>query len=312
MNRINKEYNFFPYLGAKGGEIIITAISELLHSVDVEVYLEPFAGSAKVFSYILREWRSRVVSHLNDKNGLIANLWKCIATNNPKIREEFLEKISISHHSSEMHRIARQEVWPYLKGEKKVDIFAPEPLLAWATWFLLCASFNGLIDGVYGIRKKGILDGSQTEPQKFQAYRDAMIVQIGRISDCQIHNSDALSFLTKFNPKTKTPGLMAYIDPPYTGGVNGKSTGKADQGWYGGYTETDLVNLLDFLSDEYQGNFILSNYPSAILDEHIERAGWKFRDIEMLCNASSKGGKKIERLVWNFDRRGQRKLFQVL
>lgn len=73
-------------------------------------------------------------------------------------------------------------------------------------------------------------------------------------------------------------------------------------GHYGGYTEDDYENLLRSLPG-LAGKFLLSSYPSEILNKYIEANGWKFRDIEMhLSVGKDKAGeRKIERLVWNYD-----------
>ena len=57
---------------------------------------------------------------------------------------------------------------------------------------------------------------------------------------------------------------FVYADPPYI---------DADQAHYAGYTEDDFTNLLKQLA-RMKGKFLLSSYPSAVLDQHIKENGW--------------------------------------
>ena len=88
---------------------------------------------------------------------------------------------------------------------------------------------------------------------------------------------------------TDTPTTFHYIDPPYF---------NADMGHYGGYTESDFVNLLDVLS-RVEGKFMLSSYPSDILADYTARNGYHTINIEMTRSAG--GGKKTEGLTMNYN-----------
>mgnify|MGYP000864447207 FL=1 len=55
-----------------------------------------------------------------------------------------------------------------------------------------------------------------------------------------------------------------YVDPPYI---------DTHQGHYGGYTQKDYEQLLITLS-QVKGKFLLSSYPSAILEKYTEQNGW--------------------------------------
>ncbi len=55
-----------------------------------------------------------------------------------------------------------------------------------------------------------------------------------------------------------------YCDPPYI------AEQPVNQGHYAGFTPEDYIVLLDTLSN-IKGKFLLSNYPSTILDTYIKR-----------------------------------------
>lgn len=112
-----------------------------------------------------------------------------------------------------------------------------------------------------------------------------------RLEHAQIENNDACKVIASRD----TIDTFHYVDPPY---IN------SNQGHYGGYSEQDYRNLLDTLS-EAKGKFLLSSYPSKILDEYIEKHGWYSRAFDKPLSArKSEGnaprGRKIEMLTANY------------
>ena len=82
-----------------------------------------------------------------------------------------------------------------------------------------------------------------------------------------------------------------YVDPPYF---------QADMGHYGGYTIEDFEKLLQLLSS-IKGKFMLSSYPSEILNRYAFQNNWKMIEYEL--HRSAGGGRKVEVLTMNYHTR---------
>jgi len=105
-----------------------------------------------------------------------------------------------------------------------------------------------------------------------------------RLENTQIENNDALKVITSRDAED----AFHYIDPPY---IN------SNQGHYEGYTESDYLKLLDTLSG-IKGKFLLSSYPSEILDEYIQKNGWHSVRFEKPLSAQkAKEGQKRDRKI---------------
>lgn len=77
---------------------------------------------------------------------------------------------------------------------------------------------------------------------------------------------------------------FAYIDPPYI---------DSNQGHYGGYTHDHFIRDLNAVK-KMKGKFLLSSYPSDILNQYIVENGWYTKTIEKTLSASN-GAKLINR-----------------
>ena len=108
-----------------------------------------------------------------------------------------------------------------------------------------------------------------------------------RLDLTQIENIDAVKLI-----KSKdTEETFFYVDPPYI---------DSNQGHYGGYTKDHFVELLNALS-EIKGKFLLSSYPSDILNSFRKEFKWHSKEIHMSLSASNKKGRrKIEVLTNNY------------
>lgn len=105
-----------------------------------------------------------------------------------------------------------------------------------------------------------------------------------RLADTQIENNDALKVITSRDAED----AFHYVDPPYVG---------SNQGHYEGYTEEDYIKLLDTLS-EVKGKFLLSSYPSEILEQYIQKNGWHTICFEKPLSAQkAKAGQKRDRKI---------------
>ena len=86
-----------------------------------------------------------------------------------------------------------------------------------------------------------------------------------------------------------------YVDPPY---IN------VHQGHYSGYTEANYINLLKTLAS-IKGKFLLSSYPSDLLELYTTEFGWYSKTFDKPLSAQkAKAGKirkrKIEVLTANY------------
>ena len=104
----------------------------------------------------------------------------------------------------------------------------------------------------------------------------------------QIENRDALKVIKLWDTKD----TFFYCDPPYFNSA---------MGHYKGYTEQDFENLLKVLS-EIKGKFILSSYPSELIEKYTKKYKWHTQKIEGIPVSVSLGKRKMktEVLTGNF------------
>jgi DNA adenine methylase len=112
-----------------------------------------------------------------------------------------------------------------------------------------------------------------------------------RLENVQIENVDACKVIKSRDMKD----AFHYVDPPYI---------DSNQGHYGGYTKTDYKNLLDTL-EGVKGKFLLSSYPSKLLNKYTKKNGWHTIEFDKPLSArkavSGKArGRKVEVLTANF------------
>ena len=112
-----------------------------------------------------------------------------------------------------------------------------------------------------------------------------------------IEKRDAVDVIKTFDCKE----MFFYLDPPY---VSDGSIPKVNQGHYRGYTLEDYKRLLDTLSN-IEGKFLLSSYPSELLNDYIKKNNWHTKEIKRPLSSSKikEGGKrkiKTEVLTANY------------
>lgn len=157
---------------------------------------------------------------------------------------------------------------------------------AWA-FYIACNMGFACNPGSWGYDKYG---------KRVQSLRNKKIAFDGsiykRLENVQIENNDACKVIASRD----TEDAFHYVDPPY---IN------SDQGLYEGYTENDYRRLLETLST-VKGKFLLSSYPSDILDEYIQRNGWYTKQFGKPLSAvkgvagESRKSKKVEVLTANY------------
>lgn len=111
-----------------------------------------------------------------------------------------------------------------------------------------------------------------------------------RLECTQIECNDAIKVIESRN----TEDAFHYIDPPYI---------EVHQGHYAGYLRSDFEQLLKCL-ETIKGKFLLSTYPTDILEEYTKKNGWHTVMIDKpLGVAKAKGvarKRKVEVLTANY------------
>lgn len=236
------------------------------------LYCEPFFGGGAVF--FAKEPSN--VEVINDTNGELINFYKVIQT---KFRK--LERlIRITLHSREYHASA------------KVIIDNPhlfdEVTRAWAIWASTNQSFGSMIGSTWRC------DFKQNSSAKRLHYKrkDFDEQYSKRLEFTQIDCKDALQLIESLKDNKDA---FFYCDPPYF---------NSNQGSYKGYTEEDFEKLLKKLST-IKGKFLLSSYPSPLLEKYTAIHKWQTKKIEMQVrvqlNRLEKIKMKTEVLTANYE-----------
>ena len=87
----------------------------------------------------------------------------------------------------------------------------------------------------------------------------------------QIENYDACRVIELYD----TLDAFHYIDPPYI---------DSNQGHYDGYSREDFIRLLQCLS-KIKGKFLLSSYPSDLLNLYSKEFGWYTKEFKKPLSA---------------------------
>jgi DNA adenine methylase len=121
-----------------------------------------------------------------------------------------------------------------------------------------------------------------------------------RLQKVDIECADALRIIRSRDTKD----TFFYCDPPYVG---------SDCGHYDGYSIEDYQMLLEYLAN-IEGKFLLSSYPSDLLNKFRDEHQWEQREIEMAMNVNAKSmnrkARKTEVVTANYSLdHGQQELF---
>lgn len=237
-------------------------------------YNEPFFGGGAV--YFAK--KPSEIEFINDINGEMVNFYRTL-----KLKfEELKEEVDCTLHSEYQHKEARKI---YNSPLNHSDI-----LRAWSVWMLSKQSIYAILTNGWSVSiESNMAKSVQWSKEVFT------MLYARRLERTSIFSRDALNVIES----TDTTTTFHYIDPPYF---------NSDCGHYSGYSAEDFTRLLDLLSG-LQGKFLMSSYPSQILEEFTAKNNWRTISIEM--NKSSGEGKKIEVLTMNYANCGniQRTLF---
>lgn len=234
-----------------------------------KMYCEIFVGGAAVFF-------SKPASHievLNDTNKELINFYRQLQNNFIELEK----MINVTLHSRSLH----DDAWvvynkPHLFNEVK---------RAWAVWVLSVQSFSAMLDGSWGYDKT-----DNTTTKKISNKRREFTHEYAeRMQNVQLESADALYIISSRD----TPETFFYCDPPYF---------NSDMGHYDGYSEQDFENLLIALAN-VKGKFLLSSYPSPMLQKYCKANGWHFKCFEQGVSVAAKTGymkRKWEMLTANY------------
>lgn len=237
-----------------------------------KLYCEPFFGGGAVF---FSKPKSEI-EVINDTNGEIINFYKVTRKKFPQLQKE----IQSTLHSRKLHRKAK---FVYQNPDMFTDVER-----AWAVYMMAHQSFGSIIDSTWACGKK-----ENTTEKKFYRKKISFAkVYAERLEQVQIECRDALETIQTRDTKD----AFFYLDPPYFNSYLGH---------YGKYTEEDFEKLLQLLS-RIKGRFLLSSYPSPILEKYIRKNKWHSRKIDKaLCmaatNVAYKKKRKTEVLTGNYD-----------
>jgi len=266
MNKTNQKTPISYY----GGKVLM--LKHILPIIpEHEIYVEPFFGGGAVY------WAKEPVKCevINDVNMNIVNFYEVLKHNYFDLKR----KVDATLHSRETYKKAMIIYdCPWLFPEDEV-------VRAWAFWVVTNQGFACKI-GSWGYDKA---KRANTIANKVERFKEELS---DRLRFTQIEQNKAHKVIASRDSEN----TFVYADPPYIDTV---------QGHYGGYTEDHFRRDLEALAN-MKGKFLLSSYPSDILNEFIEKHGWKTMSVDKMLSASNgskltKRKRKTEVLTMNYD-----------
>jgi len=235
---------------------------------DHQLYSEPFAGGAA----LLFAKEPSEIEVINDLNKELINFYQVMKSDFVSLEK----KIRITLHSRTLHADAKVIYNnPHLFNNLE---------RAWAVWVLASQSFASMLDGTWGFDKTKNTTTKKIINKGVQFTEEYAI----RLQNVQLECADALYIIQSRD----TDHSFFYCDPPYF---------NSDCGHYTGYSEHDFERLLKLLAS-INGKFLLSSYPSDILERFAAKYGWKQKRVIQQVSVNKGAGKqKIECLTANYD-----------
>jgi DNA adenine methylase len=265
---MRKQINLRTPISYYGGKQKL-ATTVLSFIADHKLYCEPFLGGGAIFF----AKKPSKVEVINDTNKELINFYRVCKNR----FHDLSALVRVTLHSREEH----DNAWIIYNKPHLFD----EVRRAWAVWVLSTQSFSSMLDGSWGFDKS-----DDTTTRKISNKREEFAEQIAfRLQHAQIECADAL-YIIKSRDQADS---FFYCDPPYY---------NSNCGHYDGYTESDFEALLKVLAS-IKGKFILSSYPSELLQSFAKSKKWQMWSIEQGVSVNQKGGyvkRKIEVITANY------------
>jgi len=248
-------------------------LSDLLRLVPSHtIYIEPFFWGGSLY----RAKEPAPCEVINDVNSNVVNFYQVLKNKWPELEK----KIKATLHSRELYRKAH-----FIYDCPR--LFADDPVIrAWA--FYVCTNqwfLNKVWSRWYDKEKRSALNVQN----KIDLFGEDLIK---RIRYTQIEQNDACKVIKSRD----TENAFIYCDPPYI------NTNMGHYSW--SYSEKDFIILLETLA-QVKGKFLLSNFPSEILDSYIKKHNRYVKTFDKPLSASHnnktwKVRRKTEVLVANY------------
>jgi DNA adenine methylase len=223
-----------------------------------DLYGEPFFGGGAVFF----QKDPSEIEVINDVNHDLINFFTVLQTDFEGLKQEIMG----TFHNRELHRRAQVIL-------NNPDMF-DRVKRAWAIWVLSSQSFSSKLNGSWGYEVT-----KNQMPKKIASKKAQLTTEYSeRLKNVQIESTDALRIIKSRDSQR----AFFYCDPPYY---------NSDCGHYNGYSLEDFKNLLMVLS-QLKGKFLLSSYPSPLLEEFKERFGWEQIQIKQSISVGVHRGKR--------------------
>jgi DNA adenine methylase len=225
------------------------------------VYTEAFAGGAAV----LFAKEPSKVEVINDLNGELINFYRVCKLDLAGLKRE----IETSIHARELHEHSAHIY-------KHPTFFSPAQR-AWAVWYNAKTSFASQLGDSFGYDRQKC-----QKPTQIRNTKDAFADQLReRLEHITIECDDALKIIARFDCED----AFHFIDPPYI---------YSNMGHYGGmFNEQNMLELLDLCAG-LKGKFMLTMYPCPLIQEYVDKHGWRIHAVERTVTASKSTRRKQE------------------
>lgn len=233
------------------------------------IYTESFFGGGAVF-FAKEPVNSEII---NDTNNMVVNFYEIVKTDFFWLKN----RIEATLFSRATYNVA-------LTIYRMPHLFS-KAQCAWAFYVGTNMGFACQIGSwgydKFGLQKKKLLNKKIKFTNEIQK----------RLENTQIECNDACKVIKSRDDIQ----AFHYVDPPYF---------NSNQSFYSGYTKDDFENLLITL-EGVKGKFLLSSYPSDILNKFIKKNNWFTKEFNKPLSAKKgvageKRKRKIEVLTANY------------
>ena len=244
-----------------------------------EIYCEAFMGGGAVF-FAKEPSKAEII---NDINGNVSNFYRVVQSDFDSLKKLINGTLHSRGTYKEALAIYKNHAINVVNNNSALNTSKENPLRGWAFWVLTNDGFSGKI-GSWAMERKSNKTG-KTLFNKRESFCKEYAKRLDKVS---VENRDALEIIKQYD----SPETFFYLDPPYI---------DSDCGHYKGYTKADYTKLLEALTT-LQGKFLLSSYPSEILNQYAEKQNWHRNEIKQKTRVTHRSKKiKTEVLLWNYD-----------